>query len=251
VNDPSADRRFLALISRPCCALPTALPSSYAEASTGLSEELPKNGDVPKSPITSFGSLDAVGRHHSEKSPRVRIAGAGGAHVSAHPRTGGTQFGIFTQLKEDNMYRRTTLAMTATALLCLAAGSSAGDSLAQQKPLKGQLVGTWTLVSSDQVRADGTRLNQFGTNPKGITVFNADGRFFLMVASADDSKIASRDPDKRNSEGVGSLITESIAYYGVHRQRGGAGYRPSSRISRPAHSGTRSAPIKNELSPLS
>jgi hypothetical protein len=114
------------------------------------------------------------------------------------------------------MNRRTTLAMTATALLCLAASSSAGDSLAQQKPLKWQLVGTWTLVSSDQVRADGTRLNQFGTNPKGITVFNADGRFFLMIARADNSKIASREPDKGSSEGVANLITESIAYYGTY-----------------------------------
>jgi Lipocalin-like domain len=141
-----------------------------------------------------------------------KFAGVGGAPPSRWRHA----FESFTQLEEDKMNRRTTLAMTATALLCLAAGSSAGDSLAQQKPLKWQLVGTWTLVSSDQVRADGTRLNQFGTNPKGITVFNADGRFFLMIARADNSKIASREPDKRSSEGVGNLITESIAYYGTY-----------------------------------
>jgi hypothetical protein len=57
-------------------------------------------------------------------------------------------------------------------------------------------------------------LNQFGANPKGINVFDSNGRFLLMVASADNSKIASRDPNI--AEGVGGLITESIAYYGTY-----------------------------------
>ena len=115
------------------------------------------------------------------------------------------------------MNRRTPLAITTTAVLCLAVSLSASDSLAQQKSLKEQLVGTWTLVSSDQVRPDGSKLSQFGANPKGINVFDANGRFFLMVASADNSKIASKDPSRKtNSEEVGALIVESIAYYGTY-----------------------------------
>jgi hypothetical protein len=113
------------------------------------------------------------------------------------------------------MNRRTTLAMTTTALLCLAVGLSASNSLAQQKSLKEQLLGTWTLVSSDQVRADGSKLKQFGANPKGINVFDANGRFFLMVASADNSQIASNGRGKTNSEEDG-LTVESIAYYGTY-----------------------------------
>jgi len=115
------------------------------------------------------------------------------------------------------MNRRATLAVTTTALLCLAVGLSASDSLAQQKSLKEQLVGTWTLVSSDQVLPDGSKAKQFGTNPKGINVFDPNGRFFLMIASADNSKIASKDPSRKtNSEDVGGLMTESIAYYGTY-----------------------------------
>lgn len=115
------------------------------------------------------------------------------------------------------MKRRTILVMTATGLLCLAAGLSASDSLAQQKSLKEQLVGTWTLVSSDQVLPDGSKLKQFGANPKGINVFDASGRFFIMVASADNARIASKDPSsKTNSEEEGGLIVESIAYYGTY-----------------------------------
>jgi hypothetical protein len=122
------------------------------------------------------------------------------------------------------MNRRTPLAMTTTALLCLTVSLSAGDSLAQQKSLKEQLVGTWTLISSDQVLPDGSKVRQFGANPKGINVFDANGRFFLMVASpgflviasADNTKIVSYDPNKTNSEEIDSLIVESVAYYGTY-----------------------------------
>ena len=116
------------------------------------------------------------------------------------------------------MNRRTTLAMTTTALVCLAVGLSASDSLAQQKSPKEQLVGTWTLVSSDQVRPDGTKLQQYGSDPKGINVFDANGRFFVLIASADDSKIASNNPNpnKTNPEEGGGLIPESMAYYGTY-----------------------------------
>jgi hypothetical protein len=82
--------------------------------------------------------------------------------------------------------------------------------------LKEQLVGTWTLVSSDQVRSDGSTLKQFGANPKGINVFDANDRFFLMIASADNSKIVSNDPSRTNSEEGGGLIVESMAYYGTY-----------------------------------
>jgi hypothetical protein len=113
------------------------------------------------------------------------------------------------------MNRRATLAMTATTLLCLAVGLSTSDSLAQQRSLKEQLVGTWTLISSHQVRLDGSESKQFGANPRGINVFDTNGRFFLMVASADNSQIASEDPSKTTSE-EGGLIVESIAYYGTY-----------------------------------
>jgi hypothetical protein len=122
------------------------------------------------------------------------------------------------------MNRRTTLAVTTTALLCLVVGLSASNSIAQQKPLKEQLIGTWTLVSSDQVHPDGSKVQQFGANPKGINVFDPNRRFFLMianpgflmVASADNRKIVPNDLSKANYEEFGGLIAESIAYYGTY-----------------------------------
>jgi Lipocalin-like domain len=120
-----------------------------------------------------------------------------------------------TARRKSTMNQRATLSMTTTALVCLAVGLSASDSIAQQKSLKQQLVGTWTLVSSDQVRPDGSKLKQFGDNPKGINVFDANGRFFVMVASADNLQIASNWRSQTKSEADG-LIVESIAYYGTY-----------------------------------
>ena len=141
------------------------------------------------------------------------------------------------------MNRRTTLA---TALLCFAVGSSASPSLAQQTSLKEQLVGTWTLVSSDQVRPDGSKLKQFGANPNGINVFDANGRFFLMMASADNSRIASNDRRMTQSEEDG-LVVESIAYYGTYTVNDEVNV-----ISLHLDASTfPKEPIKNEVSPLS
>jgi hypothetical protein len=80
---------------------------------------------------------------------------------------------------------------------------------------KDQLVGSWTLVSSDQVRPDGSKLKQFGDNPKGINVFAANGHFFVMVASADNSQFASSGRSQTNF-GEDGRIVESIAYYGTY-----------------------------------
>jgi Lipocalin-like domain len=125
------------------------------------------------------------------------------------------------------MNRRTTLAITTTALLCFAIGSAASPSLAQQTSLKEQLVGTWTLVSSDQMRPDGSKLKQFGANPNGINVFDANGRFFLMMASADNSRIASNDRhDAIRGRRPYCRIDRLLRH--VHRQRGSERYQPSS-----------------------
>jgi hypothetical protein len=54
-----------------------------------LSEELPKNGDVPKSPLPAIGSLDAIGgTKNIQKSTSARIAGVAGVRISGHLHAG-------------------------------------------------------------------------------------------------------------------------------------------------------------------
>jgi hypothetical protein len=58
----------------------------YAEASTGLSEELLKNGDVPKSPFSVIGSLNAVGRH--DFNLKIEVGSNQRCHRRQHSRLG-------------------------------------------------------------------------------------------------------------------------------------------------------------------
>jgi len=51
------------------------------------------------------------------------------------------------------------------------------------QPQQTSLVGTWTLVSIDKLAADGTRTRQFGSNPAGITMFDAAGRYSTQSPS--------------------------------------------------------------------
>jgi Lipocalin-like domain len=83
------------------------------------------------------------------------------------------------------MNRRSIFTLSAIAALMLAALPS---SVAQQGSLRQQLVGNWTLVSYDQTAANGSKTQPFGVNPKGILMFDASGRYAVMLRRADRSK---------------------------------------------------------------
>ncbi len=56
---------------------------------------------------------------------------------------------------------------------------------AQQKSLKDQLLGTWTLVSLAEVYPDGRRDNPWGPTLKGAVNFDSSGKYMLMILGAD------------------------------------------------------------------
>ncbi len=77
-----------------------------------------------------------------------------------------------------------TVAMVAGLMLL---GTSA--SWAQQKPLKEQLVGAWTLVSLDVTPKGGTKgPGEGGPNPKGVLILDASGRYAVVIGRPDRPK---------------------------------------------------------------
>jgi Lipocalin-like domain len=72
----------------------------------------------------------------------------------------------------------TISAMSALGLLMLV-----GESSAQQKTLKEQLVGAWTLVSNETTTPDGTKQQTFGANPKGVLILEAGGQYALVFGT--------------------------------------------------------------------
>src|SRR5438477_10532021 len=85
------------------------------------------------------------------------------------------------------------------------------NALGQQQPLKDQLVGTWTLLSWAQKKGDGTKVERYGTGPKGIAFFDAGGRHVITVMRSDRAKYASNDlsqgTPEENKETADCLIT--------------------------------------------
>jgi len=68
-----------------------------------------------------------------------------------------------------------------------------GDVFAQQKTLKEQLVGAWTLVSEEVTPSTGVKRQDFGANPKGILILDAGGRYAVVQSKPDRPKFKASD----------------------------------------------------------
>lgn len=104
-----------------------------------------------------------------------------------------------------------TCIATALGLPFLAAGA-----LGQQLSLKAQLVGTWTVVSWEQKKSDGTKLRQFGANPMGIAFFDAGGRYIIAVMRSDRARYASNALWQGTAEENKATADGTMTYFGTY-----------------------------------
>lgn len=114
------------------------------------------------------------------------------------------------------MNRRTTLAQSAMTVLCLivvAPGVASGQSAKD-------LVGTWTLVSTDTVRPDGGRIPTFGDTPNGLVVFTSDGHFIYLYSRGDLPKFVSNNRTTGTPEENRAVVQGSIATFGTYSVAG-------------------------------
>jgi hypothetical protein len=80
----------------------------------------------------------------------------------------------------------------------------------------GDLVGTWAHVENNNVRADGTRNDTFGPNPKGSAIFTSNGPFSFYFHRADLPKLASNNRAQGTAEENKATVAGSIAVYGTY-----------------------------------
>jgi len=112
------------------------------------------------------------------------------------------------------MNRRNIVGLSAITALGLTL--LCGNALAQTKSLKDQLVGTWTAVSWEQDVPNGPKFQRYGANPKGVTVFDANGRFFTITARPDLPKIASGSPSTPTPEEAKAIVSGAIGLFGTY-----------------------------------
>ena len=103
------------------------------------------------------------------------------------------------------MNRRSIIGLSTVAALGLAlySGNAVGQSAKD-------LVGTWTIVSAEA----------FGPNPKGVLIFQPDGRYSLMLMRADLPKYVSNNRAQGTPEEYKAIGAGSISYFGTYSVSG-------------------------------
>jgi hypothetical protein len=109
------------------------------------------------------------------------------------------------------MNRRNVLSTSAMTLLGLALSSS--YALGQTAK---DLVGTWSWVSVDITRPDGTKYQAFGANPKGFVIFDSNGRFAYLLSRPDRPKFAANNREQGTPEENKAAVQGTLAYSGTY-----------------------------------
>jgi hypothetical protein len=77
------------------------------------------------------------------------------------------------------------------------------------------LQGAWNLVSLS-VDQNGKKLEPYGSNPKGMQVFEANGRFSIILMRSDLPKFASPNRERATAEESQKVVHGSLAYFGSY-----------------------------------
>ena len=101
------------------------------------------------------------------------------------------------------------IAMACLLLLPLASRT------ATTQPAKDQFVGTWSLVSIRYVRPDGTAIEPFGPNAKGMLVFDGT-RFATQVTAGNLPKFASNNRMVGTPQEYEAISHGVVAYFGTY-----------------------------------
>ena len=111
------------------------------------------------------------------------------------------------------MYRSSMFSLFAVAVLGLALLPT--GAVGQQRTLKEQLVGAWTLVSIVATDKAGGKSDRRGPNPKGLLIFEANGRYSLLTSRSDIPNFKIDNVNQGTAEEYKAVVTGMIANVGT------------------------------------
>ena len=103
-------------------------------------------------------------------------------------------------------------------LFLLGTALFAGTAVAQEKAktVAEQFVGTWTLVELFYTTHDGTRVNSFGSDPRGRLRLEADGSFTLQIMRSGLPKFKSNNREQGTDDENRAVVQGTVSYYGTY-----------------------------------
>ena len=111
------------------------------------------------------------------------------------------------------MYRRNIVGISA---LVVGLAMLPGGVGAQQKSLKDQVVGAWTLLLSDNIKDDGTHVPGYGPNPEGSLIFTADGHYSLQIVRYGRPAFASKNRMGGTADENKAAVQGMISHFGTY-----------------------------------
>ena len=111
------------------------------------------------------------------------------------------------------MHQQTGSRKKVLSMLVVLLGVAMSGPLNAQQNLREQIVGTWS-ASSQYVEQDATKTEPFGANPKGMAIYDNNGRFIFVLQRATLPKFASANRLTGTPEENKAIVQGSIAYFG-------------------------------------
>jgi Lipocalin-like domain len=102
------------------------------------------------------------------------------------------------------------------AIIALGLTLLPGTSTAQQKSIKDQIAGTWIFVSALDIYPDGRKNDRWGSNPKGVFIFDGNGHYAQFITRSDLPKIAGGTADKGTAEENKAIVQGLVASFGTY-----------------------------------
>ena len=91
-------------------------------------------------------------------------------------------------------------------------------AIAQQtkQVIKSEILGSWTLISVENINSDGTKNLPYDVNPKGILFFDEKGNYAIEIYKNERPRIISGDKNKCTPEENASIVQGSNAHFGKY-----------------------------------
>lgn len=79
-----------------------------------------------------------------------------------------------------------------------------------------QFWGTWSLISVENIKADGSKISPYGEHPAGMLIFTKTGKYAIQILKAARSKVLANDKDKATTEENAALVQGSNSHFGTY-----------------------------------